>query len=193
MCWNMKFLLENIVEERRIRTRIVVFGCVAFKFSWKSWNVELILEIIVEEEEEEEEELRCLAAELWSLVGNMCWNVKFLLESINCGRKWLEICGLSSSQTPATLRWSIIYCFFLFFFQTVGHWLASSGSHDGFIPRLIRRRRCYFNCQGFALDTTFDVKVLVDLHSEWKLLHGGETKTRMRGRQVWDVEDDESY
>jgi hypothetical protein len=36
----MKFLLESIVEERRIRTRIVVFGCVAFKF---------ILEIIVEE------------------------------------------------------------------------------------------------------------------------------------------------
>ncbi len=27
--------MEIIVEERRIRTRIVVFGCVAFKFSWK--------------------------------------------------------------------------------------------------------------------------------------------------------------
>jgi hypothetical protein len=28
-------MLEIIVEERRIRTRIVVFGFVAFKFSWK--------------------------------------------------------------------------------------------------------------------------------------------------------------
>jgi hypothetical protein len=31
----VELILEIIVEERRIRTRIGVFGCVTFKFSWK--------------------------------------------------------------------------------------------------------------------------------------------------------------